>query len=195
MAIKRTAFRSLATSGDNSRETEGGALDSELRVPTIEERALIFLRATKEKDDFSHDEYVEARAKILDAMGANITGPSALTEFRGPNTAPPDLEDLLKQLSSPEIPEMSMRLMALDTLADREPPAGVERVMASSRAEMPQARIELPLRFEPPKRKYATIRLVCRRAFTLIVIGLSLLGGLTLVRMAIEFLRVLRTGP
>jgi TPR repeat protein len=60
---------------------------SHLRVPTIDERATLYLRAVHEKHDFTTKEISDARNLILDAMAADIIAESrvSLPEVTFPN--------------------------------------------------------------------------------------------------------------
>jgi hypothetical protein len=72
MGTEGTGFRGLAVAAKAERPADVGEEASRLRIPTMEERALIFLRATQGSRDFPGDEHAEARSKILDVMAADI---------------------------------------------------------------------------------------------------------------------------
>src|SRR4051794_13722899 len=53
------------------------AADSkQLRVPTLEERVELYLRAVYGNRDFTNEEYFRARGRMLDAMAANVAAKS-----------------------------------------------------------------------------------------------------------------------
>jgi hypothetical protein len=57
---------------DAPEESAAGKSSNQLLVPTIDERATLYLRATKGRDDFTNKERSDARTLILDAMAADI---------------------------------------------------------------------------------------------------------------------------
>src|SRR5262245_19731693 len=50
-----------------------------LRVPTVNERAILYLHAVYGPRDFTSEEIAEARNRILDAMAADITTRSGMS--------------------------------------------------------------------------------------------------------------------
>jgi hypothetical protein len=60
---------------DATEESAGTGKESsnQLRTPTLDERATLYLRSVHEKHDFTKEEYSRARELMLDAMAADIT--------------------------------------------------------------------------------------------------------------------------
>jgi hypothetical protein len=103
----------------------------ELRLPTLDKRASLYLRAVHEKNDFTHDEYASARSRILDAMAANIAGNMEDT-ISDPIVVPPfkPIEDAKGHLfQSHESARTSVNLEAALL-------SGVVRARASIRTEI-----------------------------------------------------------
>jgi hypothetical protein len=79
MMIKK---RLASSSAQNPIEAVMGAIEeivlhrkrssNQLRAPTVDERAALYLRAVHEKHDFTNEEHSRARDLILDAMAADI---------------------------------------------------------------------------------------------------------------------------
>jgi hypothetical protein len=127
MTIRRTAFRELATSAESERQVEAGVPPGQFRVPTMEERALIFLRATEGKEDFTNDGYMGARGKILDAMAAHIAARSEPEQTGESETTPP-----------PTLPEDLVETGLRSALQNRE-----------------EANARMPMHFEEPEGVFA----------------------------------------
>lgn len=74
---------------DAAEESAVWESSNQLPVPTIDERAALYLRAIHAKHDFTEEEYSEARNLILDAMSADIASkmkvsnlPESVTPYR-----------------------------------------------------------------------------------------------------------------
>jgi hypothetical protein len=184
MTGRGTAFRELAVSAESERPSETDDQHGQLDVPTMEERALIFLRAVKGKKDFTSDEYIEARGKILDAMAADIAARSQPEEIgEGGTTPTPTLpEDLLKRPhSAPDI-HMGFREESFTVAQAMQPPR--------SARDDPVELAQVPQAVRASKRKGEKLRMFFWGIVIFIVAGLCVLGGVTLVRMAIDLLRI-----
>jgi hypothetical protein len=68
---------------DSPEESATGKSSNQLLVPTIDERATLYLRATHGGDDFTNKERSDARTLILDAMAADIITRSKSTLPKG----------------------------------------------------------------------------------------------------------------
>jgi hypothetical protein len=74
---------------------------NQLRAPTVDERASLYLRAVNEKSDFTTEEHSRARELILDAMAAEIIAKSKVSL--------PEELTLSKQVSDADLQELASR--------------------------------------------------------------------------------------
>ena len=110
---------------DVSRKTA-----DQLRVPTLDERANLYLRAVRGKRDFGGKEYADARNCILDAMAAHIV---ELQDISGMPPRQPGAHDPYETARA--------RLVALasrpsEALARRVNPAPVFEASVNAREEL-----------------------------------------------------------
>jgi hypothetical protein len=76
MSKKRSAFRDLTGGAESARLADLREPHDQLRVPTLEERARLFLRAVHGERDFTSGEYARANSTILNALAADIAARS-----------------------------------------------------------------------------------------------------------------------
>jgi hypothetical protein len=86
---------------------------NQLRAPTVNERAALYLRAVNEKRDFTTEEHSRARDLILDAMAAEIIAKSKVSL--------PEALTLSKQVSGADLQELASRKIV--SLAAATPPS------------------------------------------------------------------------
>jgi hypothetical protein len=81
--MTRQRLTNLFTLDATRSEGTPDNMSAQFRAPTLDERAAFYLRAVHEKDDFTREEYSQARDRILDAMAvdiaANLNVPEELT--------------------------------------------------------------------------------------------------------------------
>jgi hypothetical protein len=217
MATERTAFRDLAVAAKAGDQPDDGETTRRLRVPTLEERALIFLRATKGREDFTNDEHAAAREIILGAMASEIASRAHPSASEGAGLASPWLERQPHFLLEPE---GGPNDDAVDVeVALSSPPARMLRPMvelAGSFESRPRAVAAEPLsedtmfvaasahednlhkmaerlsRWEaanPRAQRRSKLRTLLLVLLIAVVAGLSVLGAVTLVRMTADWLR------
>ena len=124
MADKGTAFRNFTAAAQ--ADAPDGAGESRLRIPTVEERALIFLRATRRGGDFNKNDHEVAREKILAAMADEIVS--------RPSYVPSD-EGFAPHASDQGGEAVSL-FDAMACLRDEPPPAGVSEDQAEFKHEL-----------------------------------------------------------
>src|SRR6516164_1517602 len=76
MKIKGHINRLLSHDVDESPPE--AARDSQLRLPTLDERVSLYLSAVYGKHDFGNEAYSDARNRILNAMAADIAAKSEI---------------------------------------------------------------------------------------------------------------------
>jgi hypothetical protein len=215
MNSRETTFRELAATveGDLSADTAGE--QGQLHVPTMEERALIFLRAVKGKEDFTSDEYIETRDKILSMMASDIASRAELEVIypQAPNFDPrsnflgtTDFAEALPTLTAEEDPFLERRALRASLRAKLAlaPPvmkevaatvsiARVSIAMASAAPRIDMNELAAALRVggdaPPPRQKNAKVRMFFWGVLVVILAGLSVLGGVTLIQIGFDLLR------
>jgi hypothetical protein len=76
MSEKKPVFPYLTQDAESARLADSGEPLGQLPVPTLEERARLFLRAVQGERDFTSSEHAEAQTTILNAMVADIAAKS-----------------------------------------------------------------------------------------------------------------------
>jgi hypothetical protein len=166
MPTERTTLLDLAAATESGHRSEAASTTRRLRVPTLEERALILLRATEGREDFTNDEHTAARKTILDAMATEIASRSQILT---PETA-----------SAPT--EVAPAAIA---------PAGIESSDEDELAEMAQ-KLQTHLRVAGPQApRRSKSRTLILYLIVAVIVGLSVLGAITLVRITVDWFHAL----
>jgi hypothetical protein len=76
MSKDESEFRDLMAGAESARLADIRELNGELPVPTVEQRARLFLRAVHGERDFTSGEYARAHSTILSALAADIAARS-----------------------------------------------------------------------------------------------------------------------
>jgi hypothetical protein len=76
MSEKKPVFRYLTQGAEGGHLADSGEPLGQLPVPTLEERARLFLRAVHGERDFTSTEHAEAHSKIMNAMATDIAAKS-----------------------------------------------------------------------------------------------------------------------
>jgi hypothetical protein len=87
MSEKKPTFRYLTQGAENARLADSGE-PLGLPVPTLEERARLFLRAVHGEHDFTSSDHAKARSAILNAMAADIAAKSNIGMPGEPSVKP-----------------------------------------------------------------------------------------------------------
>jgi hypothetical protein len=99
MSIDESAFRGLMAGADGAGGATVHEPDGQLSLPTLEERARLFLRAVHGQRDFTGSEYDGAQRSILNAMASDIAAKS-----KGPMPNEPPLEPMDPTIADPRRP-------------------------------------------------------------------------------------------
>src|SRR5262245_58533005 len=105
-------LRALSIDGDDNTSPDTHEPRDQFPLPTLDERASLYLRAVHGDRDFTGKEHANARDLILDAMAADIAARSGRSS---PNTMLQE-NDLLPDLEPATVP----RLHADQDIADRD---------------------------------------------------------------------------
>jgi hypothetical protein len=210
MATERTAFRDLAVAAQAGDQAQGGDITRRLRIPSLEERALIYLRATKGREDFTNDEHVAAREIILDAMASEIASRAHPSASEGAGVASPSTrsDKVGANLSARLLSSVHRRPYPMEPVAslldafdpDEAPPPPFPRKMGTTEGALAEVAMARPYHrataYGAPLQEPNAQAQIRSKLWTLllamliaIVAGLSVLGAVTLVRMTVDWLR------
>jgi hypothetical protein len=197
MATERTAFRDLAAAAKAGDQPEDRETTRRLRVPTLEERALIFLRATKGREDFTNDEHAAAREIILRAMASEIASRAHPSASEGAGVASTGLEREPHFLLEPEgglnDNAVDVEVALSSPLAHFSPrPAPMLRPRIDFAPPLESQLSEIAARLQatnPRAQRRSKSRTLLLALLIAVVAGLSVLGTVTLVRMTADWLR------
>jgi hypothetical protein len=205
---RAAALGELAVTAGVGPPEDGPASQGRLRVPTMQERALIFLRATQGKDDFSGAEHAAARELILEAMAAEVVSRSDPSVSRRPDAPAMPVrsegDDHVQTRFELERAEPAFHAeVALlgDVRYARAMVEVPEPILSMSPSRLAREDADLLMEFanvqsasQPPRRTRAILRKCALAVAIIAVVGLSLLGAITLARMSLDWLHAFAGG-